>query len=244
MTYGVIARCPRTGRLGLGVASYSIAIGSYCNDAARANTGVSITLGVPNPGNNALAGRLLAQGFTSAHVLAELIGNDPSSDYRQIGIMDREGNAVAHTGRMTLPWCGHRAGKDYVALGDMLAGPQVLDAIVEAYAADPAADLEERLLVALEAGRDAGGQLGKGVRLPERSVAIIVAGIFDYSDWDLRVDAHDQAVEELRRVHEEFKLYAGYYIERAKSPRNAKTQMEFADMVAADRPKEKPKEMQ
>jgi uncharacterized Ntn-hydrolase superfamily protein len=243
MTYGVIARCPRTGRLGLGVASHSIAIGSYCSDAARANTGVSITLGVPNPGNNVLAGRLLAQGFTSPHVLAELIGNDTSAEYRQIGIMDREGNAVGHTGAMARPWGGHRAEKDCVALGDMLAGPAVLDAIVGAYAADPAADLEERLLVALEAGRDAGGQVAKGVRLPERSAAIIVVGIFDYSDWDLRVDAHDTAIEELRRVHEEFKLYAGYYIERAQSPRNAKTQMEFADMVAADRPKEMPKEM-
>jgi uncharacterized Ntn-hydrolase superfamily protein len=243
MTYGVIARCPRTGRLGLGVASYSIAIGSYCNDAARANTGVSVTMGVPNPGNNALANRLLAQGFTSPHVLTELIGNDPSAEYRQIAVMDREGNAVCNTGSMTRPWCGHHVTKDCLAFGDMLASPVVLDAIVGGHTADPTANLEERLLVALEAGRDAGGQIANGVRLPERSAVIIVVGIFDYSDWDLRVDAHDTAVEELRRVHEEFKLYAGYYIERAQSPRKAKTQMEFADMVAADRPKAMPKEM-
>jgi uncharacterized Ntn-hydrolase superfamily protein len=119
----------------------------------------------------------------------------------------------------------------------------VLDALAEGYAADPAASLEDRLLVALEAGRDAGGQVGKGGRLPARSAAVVVAGIFDYSDWDLRVDAHDEAVDELRRVHKEFKLYADYYVERARSPRNAKTQMEFADMVAGDQPKEMPKEM-
>jgi uncharacterized Ntn-hydrolase superfamily protein len=177
-------------------------------------------------------------------VLSQLIGNDLNSDYRQIGVMDREGNAAAYTGAMTRPWCGQLVGKDYVAMGDMLVGQEVLDAIVEGYAADPAASLEERLLAALEAGRDAGGQVGgNGGRLPERSAAVIVAGIFDYSDWDLRVDAHDNAVEELRRVHEEFMLYAAYYNERAKSPRNAKTQMEFADMVAADRPKAMPKEM-
>jgi uncharacterized Ntn-hydrolase superfamily protein len=215
----------------------------YCSDAARANTGVSITLGAPNPGNNALAVRLLAQGFTPKQVLAQLIGNDVNSDYRQIGVIDREGNVAAHTGTMTRPWCGHLAGKDCVALGDMLAGQHVLDAVAAGYAADPAAGLEDRLLVALEAGRDAGGQVGKRGRLPERSAAIVVAGIFDYSDWDLRVDAHGEAVKELRRVHEEFKLYADYYVERARSPRNAKTQMEFADMVAADRPKEMPREM-
>ena len=243
MTYCIIARCPRTGRLGLGVASYSFLIGMYCSDAARANTGVSITLGAPNPGNNALAVRLLAQGFTPKQVLAQLIGNDVNSDYRQIGVIDREGNVAAHTGTMTRPWCGHLAGKDCVALGDTLAGQHVLDAVAAGYAADPAAGLEDRLLVALEAGRDAGGQVGKRGRLPERSAAIVVAGIFDYSDWDLRVDAHDEALKELRRVHEEFKLYADYYVERARSPRNAKTQMEFADMVAADQPKEMPREM-
>jgi uncharacterized Ntn-hydrolase superfamily protein len=243
VTYCIIARCPRTGRLGLGVASYSFLIGMYGSDATRANTGVSITLGAPNPGNNALAVRLLAQGFTSKQVLAQLIGNDVNSDYRQIGVMDREGNVAAHTGTMTRPWCGHLAGKDYVAMGDMLAGQHVLDAVAAGYAADPAAVLEERLLVALEAGRDAGGQVGNGRRLPERSAVIVVAGILDYPDWDLRVDAHDEAVKELRRVHQEFKLYADYYVERARSPRNAKTQMEFADMVAADQPKEMPREM-
>jgi uncharacterized Ntn-hydrolase superfamily protein len=215
----------------------------YCSDAMRANTGVSITLGAPNPGNNALAVRLLAQGFTSAQVLAQLIENDVNSDYRQIGVMDREGNVAGSTGTMTRPWCGQLAGKNYMALGDMLAGQGVLDALAEGYAADPAASLEDRLLVALEAGRDAGGQVGKGGRLPARSAAVVVAGIFDYSDWDLRVDAHDEAVDELRRVHKEFKLYADYYVERARSPRNAKTQMEFADMVAGDQPKEMPKEM-
>jgi uncharacterized Ntn-hydrolase superfamily protein len=215
----------------------------YCSDAMRANTGVSITLGAPNPGNNALAVRLLAQGFTSAQVLTQLIENDVNSDYRQIGVMDREGNVAGSTGTMTRPWCGQLAGKNYMALGDMLAGRGVLDALAEGYAADPAASLEDRLLVALEAGRDAGGQVGKGGRLPARSAAIAVAGIFDYSDWDLRVDAHDEAVDELRRVHKEFKLYADYYVERARSPRNAKTQMEFADMVAGDQPKEMPKEM-
>jgi uncharacterized Ntn-hydrolase superfamily protein len=201
----------------------------YCSDATRANTGISITLGAPNLGNNALAVRLLAQGFTSAQVLAQLVQNDVNPDYRQIGVMDREGNVAAYSGTMTRPWCGHLAAKDHVALGDMLVGQHVLDAVVEGYAADPAASLEERLLVALEAGSDAGGQVGKGGRLPERSAASI--------------DAHDVAVKELRRVHEEFKLYADYYVERARSPRNAKTQMEFADMVAADQPKEMPAEM-
>jgi uncharacterized Ntn-hydrolase superfamily protein len=231
MTYGLIARCPRSGRLGLGVASYSLAVGLNCTDATRANTGASFTLGSPRPGNNALAMRLLAQGFTSSQVLKELIGNDPNSDYRQIGVVDREGKAAAYTGAKTLPWCGHRIGEGFIAFGDMLAGEIVLDAIVQSYASDPAAELEERLLTALEAGRDAGGMVGSTGRLRERSALIVVHGIFDYSDWDLRVDRDENAIDKLRRTHEEFKLFATYYIERSRNPREALPQMEFAGML-------------
>ena len=66
MTYSIIARCPRTGQLGIGIASYSIAIGLYCDGAVRANTGVTLTQGFPNPRNNYLAINLLAQGRTAA----------------------------------------------------------------------------------------------------------------------------------------------------------------------------------
>jgi uncharacterized Ntn-hydrolase superfamily protein len=240
MTYGIVARCPRTGRLGVAAASYSIAIGLYCSDVVRANTGAAVSLGAPNPGDGALGLRLLAQGFTPSHVLAEIIANDQNSDHRLIGIIDREGNAVAHTGAKTQPWSGSKSGQDYVTLGDMLAGAKVIDAIAEGYSSDPAADLEERLLQALEAGRDAGGQRGGHGRLPERSAVMIVYGIQDYSDWDLRVDEHEKAIDELRRVHEEYKPNAAYYIERARNPDNAIPAMEFADMLAAQRPKEMP----
>ncbi len=69
---------------------------------------------------------------------------------------------------------------------------------------------------------------------------MIVYGIQDYSDWDLRVDEHEKAIDELRRVHEEYKPNAAYYIERARNPDNAIPAMEFADMLAAQRPKEMP----
>jgi uncharacterized Ntn-hydrolase superfamily protein len=220
------------------MASYSLAVGAYCCDTTRANTGASFSLGTPFPGNNALAMRLLAQGFTSSQVLKELIGNDPNSDYRQIGVVDREGKAVAFTGARTSPWSGHRIGEGLVTFGDMLAGEMVLDAIVQSYAADPAAELEDRLLAALEAGRDAGGQVGSTGRLPERSAVLIVHGIFDYSDWDLRVDRGENAVDQLRRTHEEYKLFAAYYVERSRNPRDAIPQMDFRGMLAANRNKE------
>jgi uncharacterized Ntn-hydrolase superfamily protein len=234
MTYSVIGHCPRTNRVGQGVASYSLAVGLHC-DCSRATTGVALTLGAPNPGNNGLGLRLLAQGFTPSHVLSELLHNDPRHAHRQISILDRQGNAAAYSGDRLGGWSGHRIGPGYVAAGDLLHGAEVVDAIAAGFMAAPDADLEERLLRALEAGRDAGGQRGAAGPLPARSAAFVVFGSMDYSDWDLRVDMHAEAVGELRRVHEEFKPNAAYYLERARRPQNAIPAMEFADMLASGR---------
>src|SRR3979411_1950767 len=106
MTYSIIARCPRTGQFGIGIASYSIAIGRYCDGALRANTGVTLTLGSPNPRNNYLAINLLAQGRTASQALTELISNDADTAYRQIALVDRENSAVARTGASVRKWAG------------------------------------------------------------------------------------------------------------------------------------------
>src|SRR5260370_23728433 len=98
MTYSIVARCPRTGQLGIGVASYSMAIGLYCDGAVRANTGVTLTQGFPSPRNNYLAINLLALGRTAGQALTELLGNDRDSEYRQIAIADPYNDAVAHSG--------------------------------------------------------------------------------------------------------------------------------------------------
>ena len=238
MTYSIVARCPRTGQFGIGIASYSIAIGLYCDGAVRANTGVTLTLGFPRPRNNYLAINLLAQGRTAGQALTELIANDPDSAYRQIATVDRENTAVAHTGANVRKWAGHRIGRGYVAFGDVLAGQPVLDAMAAGFEAAPEAGLDEQLLAALEAGRDAGGMTSDKGRLPERSAAMIVWGNRTYNEVDLRVDLHDRAIEELRRIYVDYKPSIAYYEERARNPRNAIPAMEFADMLKKQQQKE------
>ncbi len=231
MTYTIIARCPRTGRLGIGSASYTMAIGAYCDGAVRPNVGATMTQGAPLVRNNRLALASLAQGCTPRLALSVLEQNDPHHAYRQIAIIDREGSAVAHTGAQVRPVCGQRVGAGCVALGAMLASEKVLDALVAGFKSEPAADLEDRLLHALEAGRDAGGLKGTKGPLRERSVALIVWGQNDYSDIDLRVDLQDGAIATLRAMYGEYKPTAEYYEERARHPRNALPAMEFADML-------------
>lgn len=230
MTYSLLVRCPKSGRFGIAMASYSLAIGRL-TDGIRANVGVSVSQGFPNPANNFLAMNLLAAGFTASHTLGDLLGNDPHNEWRQIVVVDRTGAVAVKDGAKLRPWSGHATSESCVAAGDMLAGKDVLTAMLKAYAAKPDAVLEDRLLLALEAGRDAGGEKGKAGPLRERSAAVVVCANDDFTEWDLRVDQHDGAIAELRRVHNEYQPHAAYYIERAANPHKAVPAMEFADML-------------
>ncbi len=226
MTFTIVARCPKTGQVGIGIATYSICVGLYCN-GLRGNAGVTMTQAFVNQGNNPLALRLLAQGFTPQAVLNELRTNDPNAEFRQIAVIDREGRAVGYSGTRNRQHSSHKVGDGYVSMGNVLAGVHVVDAIAKAYEASASESLERRLLRAIEAGRDSGGQVGNDGHLPERSAAVIVYGDYDHAELDLRVDLHDKAVDELRRAFEEYELYRGYYRDRGKNPKDAIPQGDF-----------------
>jgi uncharacterized Ntn-hydrolase superfamily protein len=238
MSFSIIARCAASGQFGIGIASYSIAVGRYCDGAVRANTGATLTLGNPLPRNNYLAINLLAQGRTASQALSELVANDNDSAYRQIAIVDRENATVVHTGAKVRECAGHHVGNGYIAFGDTLKGPAVLDAMAVAFEKATGTGLDEQLLAALEAGRDAGGIAGSTARLPERSAAMVLWGNRTYNEVDLRVDLHEHAIAELRRIYVDYKPSVAYYEQRARSPRNAIPAMEFADMLKKQQQKE------
>ena len=96
-----------------------------------------------------------------------------------------------------MPWCGDRAVEDASHAGNMLAGPQVLDAMAAAFAASSALELPERLVRALEAGQAAGGD-----KRGRQSAALLVASPDPRPYHNLRVDDHVDPVAELRRLHD------------------------------------------
>ena len=210
MTFTIVARCSRSGQVGIGIATYSIGVGLYCN-GLRANVGATMTQAFVNQGNNTLALRLQAKGFMPA----------------RIAVIDREGRAAAYSGPKTRGYSGHEVGDGYVAMGNVLAGHHVVQAIARGYEVTPDESFERRLLRAIEAGRDAGGQVGNDGHMTERSAGIFVYGAYDHAELDLRVDLHDKAVDELRRAFEEYELYRGYYRDRGKNPREAVPQDVF-----------------
>ncbi len=104
-------------------------------------------------------------------------------------------------------------------MGNALAGHHVVEAIAAAFRDNPEHELDERLLKAIEAGRDAGGQVtASGEHMAERSAALFVAQPDQVETIDLRVDVHDTAVEELRRVFNAYRPYVAHYRWRALDP--------------------------
>jgi uncharacterized Ntn-hydrolase superfamily protein len=230
MTYSIVARCPRTGRLGLGITTFSLAAGGRL-EGMRAHVGICKTQAWGNRGNDPLGIKLLAQGHSPQRVMEMLEANDPDHEYRQIAIMDRAGTIAAHTGSGTRGWTGHKVEGTCAVLGNGLVGERVLEAMLKGFFEAPDEGLEWRLMRALEEGRDAGGQGTEAEHKPERSAAIKIVHENPYPDVDVRVDSHPTAVEELRRVLEEYKLYESYYRDRGRSPTTAVPQEVFAASI-------------
>jgi len=221
-TFTILARCPQRGALGTAIATYSLAVGGTCQ-AIKSGVGVMASQAFGDPRLRPLAMGMLEAGLDAYDTLERVKRKDPYIEYRQIGIVDSMGRVAAHTGPKARPWHGHMVGRGYVVMGNALVGGQVLEAMSKAYEASELEELEERLLRALEAGRDAGGQ-PQG----QRSSVLVAHREESYPWMDLRVDAHSEPVGELRRVYETYKPMATYYYEmRPKDPAHLPTQDEW-----------------
>ena len=226
MTYSILARCPRTGQLGMSIATYTLAVGQYC-DGIVPGVGIAMSQASVRQVNNGIAVQLLRAGFEPHYVLRTLRENDPYPEFRQIGVIDREGRTACHSGTGARDWKGHRSASGVIAMGNVLLGPQVADAMLQAFQDSESLELAERLMRALEAGCAAGGQSNGPRRMPERSSALIVFGGHEHPLLNLRVDLHDHAVHELRRVYTRYQPYAPYYRLRDLEPQRAPGQEVF-----------------
>ena len=178
-----------------------------------------------NPALGPLAIQSLAAGRPPDQTLGDLAASDPGFEYRQVSIVAADGGVAMHTGSDCRPWAGHETGPGFAVFGNVLAGAETVQAMAEAYTNSAGQTLDQRLLGALEAGRDAGGQAGgDGAHLPERSAGLVIRGDDILRDIDLRVDLHTDAVTELRRIHDGYAPYIDYYVLRARDPANTPPQ--------------------
>lgn len=194
MTFSIVARCPRTGALGVAVSSAVPAVGAVC-PYLRANVGAVSTQSWVNPYLAIDALDLLAQGMDADQVLHDVLKSDGAAATRQIGLVDGKGHAASWTGSACTEWAGQRDGVGYAIQGNMLVGAETLDAMVVAFEKAFGLDLAERLMRSLEAGDRAGGD-SRG----RQSAALKVVQEEAYAIVDVRVDEHPDPVTELRRV--------------------------------------------
>jgi len=231
LTYAVIGRCPRSGELGVAIATYSLGVGGLCPQAAS-HVGAMSSQAFVNPELRPLAINLLASGHPAASTLELVMQADPLREFRQVGIIDREGRTAVYTGASTRAHSGHQSGTDYAVFGNVLAGEDVLLAMASAFERSAEQSLAERLIRSLEAGRTAGGQKGASGPLPERSASILVHGTRDVAELDLRIDMHTDAVSELRRLYDHYLPYLAYHRNRWLDPASAMPQEAFVQSLS------------
>lgn len=205
-TFSIVALDPGSGEIGVAVASKFLAVGAVV-PWAQAGVGGIATQAWANLSYGPQGLRLLASGEAAEAALRRLVGPDENREHRQVGVVDAHGRAAAWTGRECLPWAGHRLGEGFTCQGNILVGPNVVEAMAVTFARTPG-PLPERLLSALAAGQRAGGD-SRG----QQSAALLVVkegGSYGgYLDRyiDLRVDDHPAPVEELQRLLTLHRLY-------------------------------------
>ncbi|GAB4393756.1 MAG: DUF1028 domain-containing protein [Kiloniellaceae bacterium] len=198
MTFTIIARDPDSGAIGVATATGSLAVGAQVPHC-RFDVGAVATQGWST---NVLFARRglprLARGESASHVLRALIAEDEGRDFRQLAVMDRDGNTAGWTGKENSDAKGHLEAENLIVAGNILRSSEVLAAMSAAYTATEG-DLAERLLAALQAGEAAGGD-SRG----SCSAALLVDG-GEGAALNLRVDYDDNPVAALARLHERSK---------------------------------------
>ena len=206
MTFSIVARSADGQALGVAVASKFLAVGAAV-PAAEADVGALATQSYANLAYRPQGLALLRTGVAAADVVAGLTAADPGRAQRQLGVVGPVGDGATYTGDGCHDWAGGLAGDGYAIQGNILTGPEVVDAMQAAWLSS-GGPLARRLLAALRSGDAAGGD-----RRGRQSAALLVVakgqGYGGTSDVlaELRVDDHPDPVPELRRLLDLHALY-------------------------------------
>ena len=195
MTFSIVAFDPDTRSWGIAVASKFLAVGAVV-PWGRAGAGAVATQATANLSYGPDGLDLLAGGATADDVVAQLTGADDERDHRQVGLVDAEGRGATFTGPSCLDWAGGQAGDGFAIQGNILAGPQVVEAMAGAWQAHADQAFERRLVTALAAGDRAGGD-----RRGRQSAALRVwrAGIAKEHGVPAYTVFHDKTLHEIAR---------------------------------------------
>lgn len=198
-TYSIVAFDEETGQLGVAVQSHWFSVGSLV-PWVKAGVGAVATQSFVKVeyGPNGL--KLMENGFSASDALDFLVKDDEHSGVRQVGMVDANGYASAHTGNKCIQFAGHIVGKGYTVQANLMATPAVPTAMVNAYETTDG-ELVDRLMSALEAAQKEGGD----IRGKQSAAILVTTGKPTGIEWkdklfDLRIEDHPDPINEMKRL--------------------------------------------
>ncbi|KAB7666049.1 DUF1028 domain-containing protein [Bacillus sp. B1-b2] len=206
MTFSIIGFDPEEKEWGIAVQSKFLGVGSVV-PWAKAGIGAVATQSYANTSFGPDGLRLMEEGKTAEEALHIILEKDPAREQRQVAFIDAKGNAATFTGNECYGWAGGMTGQHFAAQGNILVDEKTVQTMANTFQTKQGS-LAERLLAALQAGQDAGGD-SRG----QQSAALLIVkdrgGYGGYNDRyiDLRVDDHIEPIKELSRIYQLQQLY-------------------------------------
>ena len=198
-TFSIVAYDPQTGELGIAVQSRAFSVGAGV-PWAEAGVGAVATQSATNESFGPMGLDLMRSGKSAEETLRILIEGDDGRENRQVGIVDATGRSAAFTGVECGNWAGDSTGVGFSIQGNLLAGPDVVNNMVNAFHSTDG-ELAEKLIAALHAAQAAGGD-----KRGQQSAALLVVRPSDkFPEYrtryiDLRVEDHVTPIDELEHV--------------------------------------------
>jgi len=195
-TYSIVAQDPVSGELGVAVQSHWFSVGSVVS-WARPGVGAVATQSVAEIAHGPNALEHLQAGHNARSAIDAVLAADELSGFRQLGVIDVSGNVAAHSGEGCIPVAEDVQGERFSCQANMMARTGVPAAMADAFIVSQG-DLAERMLLALEAGEHAGGD----VRGRQSAALLVVppSGEPWRTRFDVRVEDAEEPLAELRRL--------------------------------------------
>ena len=214
MTFSLIARDPETGMFGIGITSSAVAVGNRC-PWVLAGVGAVTTQHRTDTRAGPIGIDLLKKGCSASEVVKVLAESNDFPEERQFAAVDREGRVAYFNGPEISCINAGFTGSQCVSTGNFIANENVPKAMVKAYEAASSSSFAERLLAAVDAGLEAGGETK-----PIMSAALKIA---DKQSWplvDLRVDWIENPLTELRRMWDFYEPHQELFVKQVIAPRD------------------------
>jgi uncharacterized Ntn-hydrolase superfamily protein len=215
MTFSIVARCTATGAFGVTVASSSPAVAARCA-YARSGVGAVASQNVTDPTLGPRSLDLMALGASAEQAIEALRGSTDHMEYRQVLAVDARGRTAIHSGSKALGVWSVAHDENVACGGNLLADARVPTVMVEAFLV-AGRHLGDRLIAAMRAGLEAGGEAG-----PIRSAGLLLVDKVSWPVADLRVDWTEECpIAALASLWEMYKPQIDAYVTRAFNPAEA-----------------------